>query len=78
MVRPDTRGQFQQHVGTQYTVGRLLVFDVSTPILPFFIGSDAPTAHDVSTIGMASEKSETLLIFRSEDVSRFGAAILLI
>ena len=34
---------------TQYIVGRLLIFDCATGSIPFFLRSDAPAAHDVSS-----------------------------
>ena len=71
MVRPDTRGQFQRHVVTQQTVGRLLVFDLATLSISFFMASVALAAHDVSNGGRADsllpmDEAETALMSKDK------------
>ena len=48
VVRPDTSVQFQKHASFAVLCWSSFLWNVATSILPFFIRSGAPTAHDVS------------------------------
>jgi hypothetical protein len=65
VVRPGTSVQFQKHVVSQYTVGRLFSGTLPLRFSPFSYGVVRQPAHGVSIVGSPSSSVQAERLFDS-------------